>query len=434
MTKHLLMIVPFFPPIAGGGVYRPLSFVKYLGNYGWRTTVVTPQASSFWITDPALLEHVPPECDVRRTRTLSGQYLLSVVRGRGGKPSATRNQVRSSRRFSVLRKIGATFLIPDTYIGWYPFAVGEGRRVIGDKKIDAIYSTSPPETTHLIAKKLHDISGIPWVADFRDPWMNLYLLPRPTRWHEKVHERLERSVCSRAAAVVTNHWHLELLERRHPGRQRITIIPNGYDPADVESVEGIEPPRGGFCIVHAGMLTQTRSAEPFLEGLRRFIDANPGAEDDCRVEFVGPRESNNDAHVDRLGLGSVVTFSGTVAHHETLKIEKASHILLLIKHANPDYDGIIPGKLFEYIGLRRPILALVPRGEAHRIVTDLNRGVVAPVEDPDAIARALSTMYDAHRRGRLDSSFDLGPIGDYRRDVLTGRLADYLNSILERGA
>jgi glycosyltransferase involved in cell wall biosynthesis len=427
------MIVPFFPPNAGGGVYRPLSFVKYLGKYGWQTTVVTPQAESFWITDPDLLEQVPPGCDVRRTRTLSGQYLLSAARGRRTQNKQADSQVRSSRKFSMLRKIGSTILVPDTYIGWYPFAVREGRRVINEKKIDAIYSTSPPETSHLVAKKLHAISRIPWVADFRDPWMNLHLFPPPTRLHKRIHRRLERSVCERAAAVVTNRWHLELLENRYSGLRRVTLIPNGYDPAEAEAVAGIEPPREGFRIVHAGMLTQKRSAEPFLKALRFFIDANPEAESDCRVVFLGPRESDNDREVERLGLGSVVTFRGSVAHHEALKIEKASHILLLIKHENPDYAGIIPGKLFEYIGLQRPILALVPDGEAREIVTRLNRGTTAPVDDPEAIARALAVMYEKHRQNRLDPDYDLTPVDAYRRDVLAGRLAGYLDSILDRG-
>ncbi|MEJ2722867.1 MAG: glycosyltransferase [bacterium] len=356
--KNLLMIVPFFPPNAGGGVYRPLNFVKYIERFGWRTTVVTPRAESFWITDGALVDQVPPGCDVRRTRTLSGQAILSAVRR--GRERPREAGVRSSRAFAAMRKIGAAFLIPDTYIGWYPFAVREGRRVLGEKRIDAIYSTSPPETSHLIADKLHELSGLPWVADFRDPWMNLHLLPRPTRWHDSLHERLERKVCSRASVVVTNRWHHELLRERYPGLKRIAIIPNGYDPAEMESVAHVAPPEEEFQIVHAGMLTQKRSAAPFLKGLQMFLDANPGAARRCRVMFIGPRESDNDREAERLGLTGVVAFRGAVAHDEALKIEKASHILLLIKHSNPLYDGIVPGKLFEYIGLCRPILALVP--------------------------------------------------------------------------
>lgn len=426
--KNLLMIIPFFPPNAGGGVYRPLGFVKYIGTCGWRPTVVTMAAESYWITDESLLADVPEGCDVRRTKTLSGQAVLSSLRGGGERE--TKPQVRSSRSFGVLRKLGAAALVPDTYIGWYPFALGEARRVLREKPIDAIYSTSPPETSHLVALRLHEITGIPWVADFRDPWMNLYLLPTPTPLHARLHEKLERRVCREASVVVTSPWHLELLARKYPWMKKIELIPNGYDPSHLEAVMGVTLPADRFQIVHAGMLTQKRSAVPFLEGLRMFLDLVPGAREKCRAVFLGPRESENDAAVEALGLSSVVTFRDTVPHAEALKIERGSHILVLIKHANRVYDGIVPGKLFEYIGVRRPILALAPEGEASRIVRERRRGEVAPQGDPETIASKLKIMYESYARGTLDRDYDLSPAVEYGRDVLSKKLAEHIESIL----
>ncbi|UCG52874.1 MAG: glycosyltransferase [Candidatus Latescibacterota bacterium] len=429
--KNLLMIIPFFPPNAGGGVYRPLGFVKYLERCGWRPIVVTPQSESFWIMDETLLRDVPSNCEVRRTRTLSGQYMLSRFRGK--RQIKGSRQVRSSRGFGFLRKLGATLLVPDTYIGWYPFAVREGRKVLEKRRIDAIYSTSPPETSHLVAHKLHEISGVPWVADFRDPWMNLHLLPRPTPFHDRLHESLERRVCSKAATIVTNRWHLELLEKRYPQLKRVTLIPNGYDPADVEAVMDLEPSSEVFQIVHAGMLTQKRSAIPFLKALRIFLDRTPDASKRCRVIFLGPRESDNEREVTNLGLDGVVSFRDTVKHHEAVKIERSSQLLLLIKHKNPVYDGIVPGKLYEYIGVRRPILALVPEGEAGDIVKRLNRGEIAPLDDTQGIAERIGMMYEKHRERKLDQEYDLNPVAEYRRDVLTGELAAYLDSMSDGG-
>jgi len=422
------MIIPFFPPNAGGGVYRPLGFVKYIGRYGWRPTVVTMESKSYWITDESLLADVPPGCDVRRTRTLSGQALLSSLRRRntnGQKP-----QVRSSRSFGILRKFGAAALVPDTYVGWYPFALREGKRVLREKSIDAIYSTSPPETSHLIAGRLHAVSGIPWVADFRDPWMNLYLLPTPTPLHARLHERLERRVCREASVVVTSPWHRDLLAAKYPWMKPAALIPNGYDPSHLDSVMDIAPPTDHFEIVHAGMLTQKRSAVPFLKALRIFLDEVPGALERCRVVFLGPRESENDAAVEELGLSRIVSFCDTVPHAEALKIERGSHILVLIKHTNPVYDGIVPGKLFEYIGVGRPILALAPEGEASRIVRGRRRGEVAPQDDPAGIADKIKIMYERYTRGALDTEYDLSPVPDYRRDVLAKRLAEHIDAIL----
>ncbi len=427
-VRNLLMIVPFFPPNAGGGVYRPLGFVKYIEKWGWQPTVVTMAARSYWITDESLLAEVPRGCDVRRTRTLSGQALLSSLRR--GSRRETKPQVRSSRSFGVLRKLGAAALVPDTYIGWYPFALREAARVLREKPIDAIYSTSPPETSHLVAGRLHALSGIPWVADFRDPWMNLYLLPAPTPLHARLHERLEQGVCRSASVVVTSPWHRDLLAAKYPWMKDVIVIPNGYDPSHLEPVMDIVPPADRFQIVHAGMLTQKRSAVPFLKGLRIFLDEIPGALERCHAVFLGPRESENDGAVEELGLSRIVSFRDTVPHAEALKIERGSHILILIKHANRVYDGIVPGKLFEYIGVRRPILALAPEGEASRIVRECRRGEVAPPDDPAGIASKMKLMYESYCRGTLDADYDLSPVAKYGRDVLSERLAEHIESIL----
>jgi glycosyltransferase involved in cell wall biosynthesis len=321
--------------------------------------------------------------------------------------------------------------MPDTYIGWYPFAVREALRIASAEKIDAIYSTSPPETSHLIASRVHAKTGIPWVADFRDPWMNLYLLPTPTAVHQSLHRKMERGVCSNASTVVTNLWHKHLMLEQHPSIGGVELIRNGYDPSHVDTVLGLSPPDDCFRIVHAGMLTQKRSAVPFLKALKVFIDRTPQARRICRVEFFGPRESENDAAVAELGLDGVVDFKDTVTHDEALKIERTSHILLLIKHTNPVYDGIIPGKLYEYIGVRRPILALAPNGEAGDIVKRLGRGEVVEQSDTNELASRIQMMFARFREGTLDSSYDLSQVDEFRRDVLAGRLAALLDSTVK---
>ncbi|MGD8414509.1 MAG: hypothetical protein PVF33_09765, partial [Candidatus Latescibacterota bacterium] len=186
--KRLLMIVPFFPPMAGGGVYRPLSFVKYLPEYGWRITVVAPRGDAFWIRDERLVGQIPDSCEVIRTDTLSGQAMMARLRGPGGSGSKVRpSQKRSSAGFSAARRIASLFLVPDSYAGWRPFAVKAATAAIESGRFDALYSTSPPESSHLAALSVQRRSGLPWVADFRDPWMNLYLFKPPTPLHAAIH-------------------------------------------------------------------------------------------------------------------------------------------------------------------------------------------------------------------------------------------------------
>jgi hypothetical protein len=386
--------------------------------------VIAPPGDAFWIRDEGLALRVPAECRVIRTRTMSGQWWLA--RSRGGRAP----QSRSSRGFGLARRAASALLVPDTYAGWRPFAVRAALEVLKEERVDALYSTSPPESTHLAAAAVHRRTGIPWVADFRDPWMNLHLLPTPTSLHRRAHRTLERRVCARASAVVvTTPWHRDRLAAAYPGMAPVELIRNGYDPDDIESVADIAPRGDSFQIVHAGMLTQKRSAVSFLRGLKLFLDRTPGARERCRAIFLGPRESENDEAASALGLSDVASFRDTAPHAETLKIERSSHILVLIKHANPLYDGLVPGKLYEYIGVGRPILAVAPEGEAAAIVRRHRRGEVVAHDDPAKIAGALAAMYAAYRAGTLDASYDLSPVADYRRDVLAGRLAERLDAL-----
>ncbi len=418
------MIIPFFPPAAGGGVYRALSFVRYLDRYGWRPTVIAPDGYAYWIVDESLLNDVPSSCDVHRTKTLSGQYVLRRLR-RGIRPGPA---VRSSRAFGVLRKLGAAVLVPDTYIGWYPFARRTARRLLAERRFDAIFSTSPPETSHLIALGLHRSSGLPWLADFRDPWTNLYVLAPSTPLHARIHASLERNVCTAASVVVTDRQHKNALEARFPGMRPPRIIPNGYDHAQFEDYVHLRPSGDRCRILHMGTLSDKRSAAAFLAGLRIFLDSEPAAAKRIEVLFVGPREDENDSIARQLVLDGVVKFRDTVPHTESLRLAHTSHILLMIAlpHNNP-------GKFFEYVGARRPILALVSDGELKDLVVRLRRGEVAPADDPQGIAARIGEMYARYAAGTLDRDYDLSIVSEFRRDRLTADLAECLDALLKRG-
>jgi glycosyltransferase involved in cell wall biosynthesis len=427
--KRLLMIVPFFPPMGGGGVYRPLSFVKYLPESGWRTTVVAPRGDTFWIRDEGLVAQIPESCEVIRTSTLSGQAVLAGLRGRSERPS----QKRSSRGFSAARRLASFVLVPDTYTGWRPFAVRAAMAAVERERFDAVYSTSPPETSHLVAMAVQRRTGLPWVADFRDPWMNLHLLEPPTPLHATLHRRLERRVSERAHVVVATRWHEAYINTTYPAAAGVTRIPNGYDAAEAAAVQVGQPPRDRFRITHAGMLTQHRTAIPFLRGLRVLLDERAEIRRNIEVLFVGAMEDRNEEAARSLGLEDVVRFRQTLPHNETLQLERSSHVLLLIKHTNPDYRGMVPGKLYEYIGVCRPVLALAPDGEAARLVEELRRGIVAPQEDEAALARTLSDLYSSYEEGTLDGRFDLSQRPEFTRESLAGRLADLLDDLTRRG-
>jgi len=422
--KKILMVINFFPPAGGGGVYRPLSFVKYLVSSGWEVTVLTPKPGEFWIEDRSLLDRVPDKARVERTFSLSGQRLINLLKRNGGK----RKSVRSSSGFGILRALADFLLVPDTYIGWFPFALRRGKKLIEQLHFDCIYSTSPPDSTHLIAKRLSSWSGIPWVADFRDPWINLYLKDPPTPIHRFLHERFEGLVMSATKIIVTTNWHKDELERKY-GARDLVKIPNGYDEDDFKGLENIVSEQEKFEILHCGMLTLGRTSKPFLQGLARFLDDNQDADKRIRVSFIGARESRNEEWVRSFGLEGIVSFEDNIPHTECVVREKKASVLLLIKHDNQRYVGMVPGKLYEYIGARRPILAVVPEGEASEIVRKLNRGEVADISDPEDVARKIDRLYRLFLSGMLDSNYNLSKSEEYTRRVQAEKLIEVLNDV-----
>ncbi len=423
--RRLLMIINFFPPAGGGGVYRPLSFVKYLARLGWEITVVTPRPGEFWISDPGLEREVPPSVRVVRTSSFSGFRLLGFLRagkGRGGSR-------RSSGGFGALRRLGELVLVPDTYAGWVPFAARAAGRLASSGGFDAVYSTSPPDSAHLAAMMVARGRRLPWVADFRDPWINLHLRKPPTPVHRLLHERMERAVSRADLVLVTSEAHESQLRRRYPS-SRVERIPNGYDEEDFAGEGTPRPPAEPFTVTHCGMLTLGRSVQPFLEGLAELERRAPAKVEAMRVVFIGARETANEETARRLGLAARVRFEDNLPHREVVRRERESHVLLLVKHDDERYRGLVPGKLYEYIGARRPILAVAQEGEAARIVAGLRRGEVAAIDDPKDVAAKLELLYDRWRAGALESRYDLREAPELSRRAAAERLGALLDALV----
>ncbi len=423
--KRILVIVNFFPPAGGGGVYRPLSFVKYLARFSWDVTVLTPKAGEFWISDPGLLNQIPDGVKVVRTLSVSPPRFLSAVRKKNGQAGPK----RSTGSFELLRRLGELFLIPDTYVGWAPFAYRAASKLCRREDFDVILSTSPPDSTHLAAGKISRKYRIPWVVDFRDPWISLYLRDPITPVHRKLHQMMERHTVEAERILVTTDWQRRKLIELYPGCS-VEKIPNGYEEEDFAGLEDVNPDPEKFTVLHAGMLTLERKSEKFLKGVSLFLNRTEDAKGLLRIIFAGGRESANEKWVSKLGLENIVVFKDNLPHRECVRLEKSSHVLLLIKHDDNRYNGLIPGKLYEYIGAARPILAVVPDGEAKNIVQDLDRGETAQVNDPEDIAGKIEILFDLYKTRKLDSSYSLEDVPKYSRRSEAERLNSLLSEVV----
>lgn len=436
--RHLLLISHFFPPMGGGGVQRVAKFVKYLAAHDWRTTIVCGRAEDYWMRDETLVRELPESARVQATAAASGLGILRRLQGARRERPAPSSSRRSSRGFGMLRRAASWLLVPDSYVGWRPFALRAARAVLRDDPPQALMSSGPPETNHLVAATLRREVEVPWLADFRDPWFGLHLYPAPTPWHRARHAALERDVLQRADCVVaTTTWLRDLLRERAPGKREIYVIRNGYDPADfaagtldaASAASEHDSDTPGLRLAHVGMLTLTRSANGLLHALQRLYDRRPELRGAVRIELVGSRESDNDDLVARLGLHDSVRLRGYVPHREAIATMQRADVLVLVKHTEARYRGLIPGKLYEYLGAGRPILALIPESEAADLVRRLGCGEIAAPDDVDAIADAVERLWDAKRAGTLAERYPRPDATPFTRSEQARTLAALLQNM-----
>ncbi|MGD8396132.1 MAG: glycosyltransferase [Candidatus Eiseniibacteriota bacterium] len=458
--RVLLYVAYFFPPLGGGGVQRTVKFLKYLRPLGWRSEVVTVRARDYWVSDTTLAADVPADTRIWRTAAPTGLSLLGWFGGRRrpGRVPATdsaatggRTSPRSTLLFRALRGLTGWFLIPDAYIGWLPFAWRAVRRRLRAGGIDALLTTSSPDTAHLVGLLLGRRRGVPWVADFRDPWVRRLTLRTPTALHRRLHVWLEGRVLAAADRVlVTNAATRDDFVARHPKvpASRFAVIPNGVDPADLPADWETAPaanepslaatlgagPRpaapGGAPVLellHAGLLSDRRTLAPVLAALVRVLEDEPARRERLELVQLGPRERINDRLVAEHGLESVVRFAPPVEHATVLRAMRAAGALLLLECGGERGALITPGKLFEYLASRRPILAVVPEGPAADLVRELGAGEVVDPDDRDRLAATLARWIDA---GPPRSAVTPERLTPFLRPGLARELAGVLDALV----
>jgi glycosyltransferase involved in cell wall biosynthesis len=295
--------------------------------------------------------------------------------------------------------------------------------------VDAIYSTAPPPSAHLVAYALKGLSGLPWVADFRDLWTeNPYRDAGVGPLRTRVERKLEASVLSKADTVLT----ISDVMRSSLGRGRtvpVHVIANGYEPREASLAPS--PPRARFTVCFTGKF-YTHEYAPFLEGLRRFVDAAALGPEDLEVKVFGASFAELRDPIRRSGLDTIVCVSPPVPHSQALQEQADASILLLVIDEIGGIEGRMTGKVFEYLQAKRPILAIVPSdSEVAGLVRTTGAGVVVD-PTPDNVATALIDFYREFRvSGRVAWHGDQTRVEAYSRPKLARRLAEILDSLVE---
>jgi glycosyltransferase involved in cell wall biosynthesis len=325
--------------------------------------------------------------------------------------------------------------VPDDMVLWVGGAVRAGTRAHDRAPVDAIYSSSPPISDHLAAGLLARRIRKPWIADFRDPWIgNAFARPLPAP-HRAVQRRIERWIVERAERVVlaTETMRRQFADRYPQRAERFIHIPNGYDPADL-ALPGGEPPftravDGQFRLVHAGSVYGADAFSLFLDGVERLLTRDPSVRDRLRVKFVGWFSEASQAIARRRlpRLEPVVRQTGFVPRSQAIAIERAANAGLIVLAGSGNRAPFATTKLYEYLGLGLPVLAVVPPGEVREILGRLDWGVIA---DPtvDGVARGIERIMAADRPERFAD-----PDGRYDRRSLAAELAALLDAVASPG-
>ncbi len=423
--KSVLIVMHDWPPVETAGTERIRKFVQYLPEFGYRPLVLTTSRYGTLANDAA--------SGVFRASDLI-HSLFRPLRWRKAKGVLPEAQVRVATLSgqSLPGRLRDQFMAPDTKLGWLLPAVYRGREVIAAQQPALLFSSSPPETTHLIAQRLHRATALPWVVDLRDGW--LFEPPNPplrqAAWRRAWEGRLEREVLSQAAAVVTVTAPIaEDLAARYPAEctqlgaadAKINVISNGFDRADFAALSRRRPADGRFLLVYTGVLAASRqggSADALFDGLAELLRRQPGSP--LAVQIVGNFSEAEKQAVKGRGLEHVVEFVPPVPRPEAYQRQVDADALLLV--TAPGVRSVATSKLFDYIGAGRPILALAKDNAAAEIVRQDDLGITVAPDDPAAIAAALDTLMQQCQSGKAWPGFDTARKRFDRRE-LTRRLA-----------
>jgi glycosyltransferase involved in cell wall biosynthesis len=413
--KTALMITYYFPPLGGSGVQRSAKFVKYLPHEGWKPVVLTVRPnrrnSLEQGLDHSLLADIPEQVEVIRARSAEFAAIYALLRRLG------------LRRALLALEQWIPFLAHHYKVGWYPFAVRAARRRLRRSPVDVIYTSSTPYLAHFIGKALSREHGIPWVADFRDPWTQR-TYKRSAAFQDSLDRRLEANVMESADAVIANTPTNKRAICRdfHVSADKVHVIPNGYDPEDLECLGANGPDDERFVITCIGTYYEMPDPEAFFRAYRRLHQEHSNA----YLRFFSSRLRHVRKASRMLEIGSWEA-SERITHADAISAMRRSAVLLAnVPHMTDTHW--IPGKLYEYLAASRPILFIGPRmGEAAAIVQRTHAGLTVE-NDEGAILGALRKLY-ASWNARQPLRPNLDVVHEYDRRRQTRSLAEVFEQV-----
>ena len=414
------MLAHHFPPAGGSGSNRALAFARYLPAFGWEPIVVTPGVEWAMHRDAELEGEIPSTVRVVRTRSFeprpghTPRPQAAIETWKPPKPTLLKSQLGHLRRF------------PDAHIGWLPFAVAAAR----GQRFDVAYSSSGPFTSHVAGLFVKRLTGKPWVVELRDGWYrwNRSIFPDYPAWRDALERRLEAAVIRTADRVVLVTERMADSFRDQYGDLAVdhfSVVSNGFDPSQFDDAPIQDKRAKTFVVLHAGALYYGRSLAAFLQGVRALAAVDSAFQADFVLRLLGTLDAAAQAEVARSGLSDCIEVLGHTSHAEAIAAMRSADALLLVANTTPGAEATVPGKLFEYLAVGRPVLAVAPRESATAdVLRQTGGGWLADVSDVNSIACTLRRAYTDRT-----AAIDKNALEAFDRRRLTRDLAVVLDKI-----
>lgn len=429
--KKVLIVTYYWIPSGGAGVQRWVKFTKYLRSLGWEPIVYTPVNPEYPSIDHSFEKDIPSDILVLKTPIWEP---YNVYRSLTGKKNEAINAgfISENKKQSWKDKLSiwirGNFLIPDPRRFWIKPSVRYLTDYLNKNKIDALITTGPPHSMHMIGLGLKkNFPTLPWLADFRDPWTNIdfYKDLNLTVLADKIHHRLEKKVVQTAdeVLVVSNEMkqEYELLKPK-----KIDVISNGYDEDDNQKTT--IKPGNKFSISHIGTLNAARNPKTLWKVLGDICTENPEFRNDLQIQLVGKVDFSILEDIGNSGLNSQLLKIDYLSHSEAIIKQQSSQVLLLLINNSGNAKGILTGKFYEYLAAKRPILGVGPTdGEAAEVLLKTRGGVMVDFTDERATKESILDYYTRYKSNTLN--VQSGSVERYSRKSLTGELATLLNNL-----
>ena len=400
--KRVLIISYYWPPSGGSGVQRWVKFAKFLPSEGWQPVVYTPENPELTTIDHTLEEEIPAEAEILKTHITEPYGLYRKIFGGG--ENATQGEVNpingqdKTFKQKVSMLIRGNLFIPDPRCFWIRPSVRFLRKYLKRHPVDIIISTGPPHSMHLIAMKLARTTGLPWIADFRDPWTRMFYFKHLPMcgWAVRLHKHLEKKVLDRASAVVAVSPPVQQDFRGMTGT-RVELITNGYDESDFSDT--VVEQDGYFNITHTGLFAADGNPETLWKVLADKCASDPEFSQMLRIRLAGKTDRAVAESIAAAGLGRHLRDNGYQPHQVAVKEQKSASVLLL------------------------PAMATV--------LKETGAGTVVEWDDYRSISEFIDRCWESFKSD--DADVPAADISGYSRRSLTARMAALMEELTNNG-